>query len=160
MKKVLYMMSAAFLLLAACNAEDPKNNQSTNEVVEKETKKEEKEGNPSKSEKVPKDQTKEDTEEKLNEQSQETQPQETPQPLTEGQLKEMIEYYGIGEGDQLSNVSFLNGEIKATITLAPNEKFPAKDLSVNSYSQVSDELLNQEGWQLLTITYPSIGQSV
>jgi hypothetical protein len=53
-------------------------------------------------------------------------------------VKEMIDYIGIGEGDHLSNVSFVNGEIKATIELAPNEMFSAKDLAVNRYSQKTD----------------------
>jgi hypothetical protein len=151
MKKIIYIMLVAILFLAACNAEEPNNNQSTNEQLE-ETKEKSNE-----TEVVPTKQTTKDTEEKLNEQSQETQPRETPQPLTENQVKEIIDYYGIGEGDQLSNVSFVNGEIKATIDLAPNEMFPAKDIAVNRYSQLSDELLNHEGWELLSITYPTIG---
>lgn len=147
MKKIIYMMLVAILLLAACNAEEPNNNQSTNEPVEETIEKS------NETEVVP---TK-DTEKKLNAQSQETQPREIPQPLTENQVKEMIDYYGIGEGDQLSNVSFVNGEIKATIDLAPNELFPAKDIAVDRYSQLSDELLNHEGWEILSITYPTIG---
>lgn len=147
MKKIIYMMLVAILPLAACNAEEPNNNQSTNEPVEETIEKS------NETEVVP---TK-DTEKKLNAQSQETQPREIPQPLTENQVKEMIDYYGIGEGDQLSNVSFVNGEIKATIDLAPNELFPAKDIAVDRYSQLSDELLNHEGWEILSITYPTIG---
>jgi hypothetical protein len=157
MKKIPYMMMVALLLLTACNAEEPNNIESANEALEEEVEKEETKEKTGESEEVPKDQTTDDTEEKLNEQSHETQPQETPQPLTEGQVKEIIDYYGIGEGDQSSNVSFVNGEIKATINLAPNETFPAKDIAVNRYSQLSDELLNHEGWELLTIIYPNIG---
>ncbi|MEH7180140.1 hypothetical protein [Neobacillus vireti] len=141
MRKTIYILMAALLLLAACNAEEPSPNQSTNQPVKEEAE----------------DTPKEETEEKLNEQSQENQPQETPQPITADQVKEIINYIGIGEGDQLSNVSFVNGEIKATIALAPNEMVPAKDMAVNRYSQLSDELLNHEGWDILTIVYPSIG---
>ncbi|MEH7272488.1 hypothetical protein [Neobacillus vireti] len=157
MKKTHYIMLAALLLLAACNTEEKNKNQSTNEQVKEnveENPKEDTEEKPDESKEVP---TKEDTEEKLNEQSQENQPQETPQPITADQVKEIINYIGVGEGDQLSNVSFVNGEIKATIALAPNEMVPAKDMAVNRYSQLSDELLNHEGWDILTIVYPSIG---
>ena len=37
------------------------------------------------------------------------------------------------------------------------EQFSAEDLAVNGYSQLSDELLNHEGWQVLTVTYPGAG---
>jgi hypothetical protein len=160
MKKVFSALLIALLLLAACNAEEPNNNQSTNEPLEEEVEDsptEETKEKPNDSEEVPKEQSKKETEKELNEQSQESQPQEIPQPLTEGKVKETFEFYGIGEGDQLSNVSFVNGEIKATINLAPNQMFPPRDMAVNRYSQLSDELLNHEGWKILTITYPNIG---
>ena len=153
MKNILYILLTALLLLAACNAEEPNNNQSTDEPVKEEVE-DTTEEKPDESEE---ESVKNDTEEKLNEQSQENQPQETPQPITEDQVKEIINDIGVGEGDQLSNVSFVNGEIKATIALAPNEMVPAKDMAVNRYSQLSDELLNHEGWDILTIVYPSIG---
>ncbi|MFE7378393.1 hypothetical protein ACFU6E_27955 [Bacillus cereus] len=77
--------------------------------------------------------------------------------LTVDNVKEIIEYYSIGENDKLNNVSVENGEIKANIVLASNNLFPAKDMAVNRYSQLSDELLKHEGWQTLTITYANIG---
>lgn len=151
MKKTLYIMSVALLLLAGCNAEEPNNNHSTNEpIVETEEK-------PNEPEQVLTEQQKEDNKEKLIELSQESQPREIPQPLTKVQVKEIIDYYGVEEGDKLTNVSFVNREIKATIDLAPNEMFPAKDMAVNRYTELSDELLKHEGWEILSITYPNIG---
>ncbi|MDF2902607.1 MAG: hypothetical protein K0S25_245 [Bacillus sp. (in: firmicutes)] len=79
------------------------------------------------------------------------------QQITDGKVKEIIEYYSIGENDKLNNVSVENGEVKATIVLAPNELFSGKDMAVNGYSRLSDELLNHEGWQILTVTYVNIG---
>ncbi|WHY00307.1 hypothetical protein [Neobacillus sp. DY30] len=150
MKKILYSLLAALVLLTACNAEEPNNNrQSANVPLTKEVK-----DTPIK---VNDGQTTKDSEEKLNEQSQETQPREIPQPLTKAQVKEIIDFYGAGKGDQLSNFSFVNGEIKATVNLAPKKMFPAKDIAVNRYSQLSDELLKHEGWNILTITYPAVG---
>lgn len=149
MKKTLYSMLAALVLLTACNAEEPNNNQSVNEPLTKEVK-----DTPLK---VNDRKTTNHTEEKLNEQSQESQPREIPQLLTEAQVKEIIDFYGAGKNDQLSNVSFKNSEIKATVHLAPNKMFPAKDIAVNRYSQLSDELLKHEGWNILTVTYPTVG---
>ena len=83
--------------------------------------------------------------------------EQSQQQITVDKVKEIIEYYSIGENDKLNNVSVENGEIKATIVLAPNELFSAKDMAVNGYSQLSDELLNHEGWQTLTVTYDNIG---
>ncbi|MED0970465.1 hypothetical protein P4T63_27570 [Bacillus paramycoides] len=72
-------------------------------------------------------------------------------------MKEIIEYYSIGENDKLNNVSVENGEIKATIVLASNNLFPARDLAVNGYSHLADELLNHDGWQKLSVTYANVG---
>ncbi|MFK4316690.1 hypothetical protein EXW32_30130 (plasmid) [Bacillus mycoides] len=83
--------------------------------------------------------------------------EQSQQQLTVDKVKEIFEYYSIGENDKLNNVSVENGEIKATIVLAPNSLFPAKDMAVNRYSQISDELLKHEGWQKLTVTYANIG---
>ena len=83
--------------------------------------------------------------------------EQSQQQITVDKVKEIIEYYSIGGNDKLNNVSFENGEIKATIVLAPNELFSAKDIAVNGYSKLSDELLNHEGWQILNITYANIG---
>lgn len=144
-------MSVALLLIAGCNAEEQENNQSINEPIA------ETEEKPKKSEEPLTEQQKEDTEAKVNELSQESQPQEKPQPLTEELVKEMIDSNGMGDGDKLTNVSFVKGEIKATIDLAPDEMVPAKDLAVTRYSQLSDELLKHEGWEILSITYANIG---
>ncbi|MFR9694853.1 hypothetical protein ACL02V_29510 [Bacillus mobilis] len=83
--------------------------------------------------------------------------EQSQQQLTVDKVKEIIEYYSIGKNDKLSNVSVENGEIKATIALAPNGLFPAKDMAVNGYSQLADELLKHEGWQTLTVTYANVG---
>ncbi|MEH7883661.1 hypothetical protein V7654_04975 [Bacillus sp. JJ1609] len=79
------------------------------------------------------------------------------QPITAEKVKEIVEDYSVGENENLNDFSFENGEIKATVVLAPSELFPAKDLAVNAYSQLSDELLYHEGWQILTITYANVG---
>ncbi|MFP7300521.1 toxin regulator [Neobacillus niacini] len=75
------------------------------------------------------------------------------QQITADKVEEIIKDYSY----VVDNVSFINGEIKATIEIAPMEQFSAKDLAVNEYSQLSDELLNHEGWQVLTVTYPGAG---
>ncbi|HDX9652537.1 MULTISPECIES: hypothetical protein [Bacillus cereus group] len=86
-----------------------------------------------------------------------TEVEQSQQQLTVDKVKEIIEYYSIGANDKLNNVSVENGVIKATIALAPNGLFPAKDMAVNGYSQLADELLKQEGWQTLTVTYANVG---
>jgi Skp family chaperone for outer membrane proteins len=75
------------------------------------------------------------------------------QQITADKVQEIINDYSY----VVNNVSFKNGEINATIELAPMDQFSAKDLAVNEYSQLSDELLNYEGWQVLTVTYPGAG---
>ena len=82
---------------------------------------------------------------------------ETDQILTEEKVKQIITDYSLGENDALTNFSFENGTIIATIELSTNEMFPDEDLVVNMYSGLSDELLEHEGWKVLTITYLNIG---
>ncbi|HHB1889018.1 hypothetical protein J0818_29090 [Bacillus cereus] len=96
-------------------------------------------------------------EEKVPAADKESVVEQSPQQLTVDNVKEIIEYYSIGENDKLNDVAVENGEIKATIVLASNNLFPAKDMAVNRYSQLSDELLKHEGWQTLTVTYANIG---
>jgi hypothetical protein len=141
MKKTLFRLLAALLLfLTACSAEEPDKNQSTHETADEEVKD------------IPKEEAVEDPKE-----SGEELTAETSQPLTIEKVQEIIEYHSLGEGDQLSNVSLENSEIKATIELAPNDLFPAKDMAVNAYSILSDELLKHEGWDILTVTYANVG---
>lgn len=96
-------------------------------------------------------------EEKVPAADKESVAEQSPQQLTVDNVKEIIEYYSIGENDKINDVAVENGEIKATIVLASNNLFPAKDMAVNRYSQLSDELLKHEGWQTLTVTYANIG---
>lgn len=77
--------------------------------------------------------------------------------ITPDEIKEIIEDSGLGEEDKLASTSVEDGEIKVVIEIAPNELFSAKDLAVTRYSQASDELLNHEGWEVLTIEYFDIG---
>ncbi|AZV44846.1 hypothetical protein BAOM_4265 [Peribacillus asahii] len=85
--------------------------------------------------------------------AEEAKVEQSEQQITADKVNEIIKDYSY----VVNNVSFKNGEIKATIELAPMEQFSAEDLAVNGYSQLSDELLNHEGWQVLTVTYPGAG---
>lgn len=91
------------------------------------------------------------------EEAKENQEAVTSQLLTEEKVKEILEYYSIGEADKLINFYVTEGEIKATIDLAPIDIFSAEDMAVTRYISLSNELLNHEGWEILTITYSNIG---
>lgn len=134
MKKILFMLVAALFLLGACDSGEntkenkPKENAATEEAQQK----------PS-----------EDIDVK--------QEDDIPQALTGDKLKEVIDDYALGEEDKLTTATLENDKIKVTIELAPNELLSNKDLAVTRYSQASDELLNYEGWKVLTITYTDVG---
>lgn len=72
-------------------------------------------------------------------------------------VKQDIEYSGLGANDKLVGVTFKNGEIKGTIELAENNLIEPKDQAVTGYSQLSDSLLKKEGWDTLTIEYVNVG---
>lgn len=74
---------------------------------------------------------------------------------TEAQLKQIIEDHT--EEGGLINFSFTGGQIKATVTLTTLNGIPAEDMAVNRYSALSDELLNHEGWEILTVSYVNVG---
>lgn len=76
--------------------------------------------------------------------------------ITTEEVNEIVNSY-VGIDEAPVNVSFVNGEIKATIELVSDGTFPLEDLAVNRYSQLSDELLYYEGWEVLTITFPGVG---
>jgi outer membrane biosynthesis protein TonB len=166
MKKFFYILLGAFLMLAGCNGEDPETapeeNPSTDESLDEEARdKTENESDEEQKEPVeePKEEQNEetgdtDTEEENKEEANETQ---EAKPITVEEAREIIEYNSIGEGDKLTDVSVEDGEIKATIDLAPSDMFTPKDIAVTRYSQLSDELLNREGWEILTMTYVNIG---
>lgn len=118
--------------------------------------KEEDEETPVSSEEVAGD-AEEEVSEESSEEETEAEEETTQQQITTDEIKEIIEYYSLGEDDSLGNYSLENGEIKATVELAPSELFPAEDMAVNAYSQLSDELLYYDGWDLLTVTYAGVG---
>ena len=157
MKKLLLILTVTLLFLVACNSEEATSEEPVNSEAQ------------TAEEPVIEEVQVEDTstEEPVEEPAEaavgevvteETIPEvESSESLTEQEVNEIIDYYAIGEGDVLSDVTVKNGEIKATIDLAPNEMFSGEDMAVNRYSQLSDELLNHEGWDILTVTYSNIG---
>ncbi|MBS4177728.1 hypothetical protein [Lederbergia citrea] len=149
MKKFLFMLLATFLVLAACNAEEPKEK---TEVVKQEATTE----NPKKEDKSG-EENKEQEEESTKETTKDKKQEETLQSMTAEELKELLEYNGTGEGDTLVSAALEKGKLKAVIDLAPSDPLPAEDLAVTRYSQVSDELLGYEGWEVLTIKYVDVG---
>ncbi|GAA0321032.1 hypothetical protein GCM10008967_09450 [Bacillus carboniphilus] len=154
MKKLYFILLSTLLLLVACSSEDTGEIQLASEPIEEEN------------EDIKQDDTEEEisetvedsnvnTEEEISEEPIENT--ETVTPLTEEEVKELIEYTSLGEDDNLNSFSFINGEINATIDLAPNDLFSAEDMAVTRYSQLSDELLYHEGWEVLTVTYVNVG---
>lgn len=77
--------------------------------------------------------------------------------LTNENIKEVVEFNGTGEGDELISSEIVEKEVRAVINLAPSDLLPADQLAVTRYSQVSDELLNYENWETLKVEYVDIG---
>ena len=72
------------------------------------------------------------------------------------QVREIIEEYALTDGDKIIDLSVENNEIKAVIELAESV-VPLKDIAITVYSAASDELLNHEGWEVLTIKFEGVG---
>ncbi|GLI82674.1 hypothetical protein ANABIO32_03610 [Rossellomorea marisflavi] len=178
MRKLLFIIAASLLCLAACssNESEVEDSNQVDDSVSKEEVNEESEQDveaEEEAEEVPEEEGAEEeevadvsetVEEPVaeEEEEQETAVYDTGEfqisgPITADQVEEIITYFSIGEGDSLSNVSLVNGQISATIDLAPRGSFSPEDIAVTDYSQLSDELLTHEGWDRLTITYANIG---
>ncbi|MGE8207818.1 hypothetical protein ACQKP0_25460 [Heyndrickxia sp. NPDC080065] len=146
MKKILFILLAALLFLVACNKEETK---------------EKTEG--SKQDQPTEETLKQDPEEESNVEAEDEEKddsekiQKETKALTDKEVKEILEFSGMGEDDNLISASVKKGEVKATIELAPDDMLSAEDLAVTRYSQASDELLNHEGWGVLSITYANVG---
>ncbi|MFJ8100444.1 hypothetical protein [Lysinibacillus sp. NPDC096212] len=141
MKKLFYIGAMSALLLAACEeAEKPI---PENKTIE-----------------YPKSSEQKDAEEKaLAElEAKEATGDISEKEITVNEVKEIVEYDGMGENDKLISLTIEHGEIKAVIDLAPNKfNLPPKDIAVSKYSQVSDALLEEEGWNTLMIEYVGVG---
>lgn len=169
MKIVLYIIMIGLFFLAACTTQQESNDSISNQESTKEDTEESSSEMMSEEEiESLEEETSEEVEEKTisseedtvdaeEEAIEESSEEETIKQITTEEIKEIIEYYSLGEDDSLGNYSFENGEIKATVELAPSELFPAEDMAVNAYSQLSDELLYYEGWSILTVTYAGVG---
>lgn len=101
--------------------------------------------------------TKAETTETTEGETKEVVDEPTESALTNENIQEIIEYAGTGEGDELISAAIEGKELKAEIKLAPDDMFSADLLAVTRYSQVSDELLNYEGWETLTVEYSEVG---
>lgn len=83
--------------------------------------------------------------------------EETKTTLTEENLSEIIEFNGTGEEDKLISSELLNGEVRAVILLGANDLLTDDEFAVTRYSQLSDELLSYDGWEVLSVEYEGIG---
>jgi len=77
--------------------------------------------------------------------------------ISEAELREIIEYSGMGEEDLLISTTIEDSEIKATIEMASHEFLTPDVIAESLYSSLSDELFNYEGWDVLTVTYQDVG---
>ncbi|KYG30374.1 hypothetical protein [Alkalihalobacillus trypoxylicola] len=74
------------------------------------------------------------------------------------ELKRDFEYNVLGAGDEISHFSIEDGVIKVTITQEEHDLLSLEDLVVAGYSAAGDFLLEYDGWDVLTIDYPAVGE--
>lgn len=156
MKKLLSLLLLSFvLILAACSSNEPE----MKEEPEKETPvvEEEEQDEVGKDDPVVEEDSEDETKPEPEIAEEENSEPEPNTYITVGEVKEIIEYAGMGEDDKLVDAAVEGEEIKAVIELAPHDLLPAKNLAATSYSQASDALLERDDWQVLTIDYVNVG---
>lgn len=78
--------------------------------------------------------------------------------LDETEIKEVLEYVSLSEEDNLKDFVIENNEIKATIEIGDNSIIGDKSLLAEvMFSSAGDELLQREGWDILTIEFVDVG---
>lgn len=79
--------------------------------------------------------------------------------LDELELKELLEYVALGENDNIKDLVLEGDEIKAAIEIGDHEIFDDKKLLAEViYASAGDELLQTEGWEVLTIDFLDVGK--
>lgn len=99
-------------------------------------------------------------EQKAKEDSKEENVVET-QDKKENNIEEVIKSkinLGLGEDDTLVNVTFNNEVILVKVTLGDPSPLTKKDLAISRYGSISDNLLEIEGWKVLTVNVQGVGE--
>lgn len=79
--------------------------------------------------------------------------------LSDSEVREVLEYAALGAEDNLTDVVVIDGEIQATIEIGDNEILDDKSMLAEViYASAGDELLDIEGWEILTIEFVDIGK--
>lgn len=73
------------------------------------------------------------------------------------QVRQIVEDYGVGGGDSLTDIDFTDGKITATIGFTNTRDIPDYLIAASYYTGAADQLLLYEGWTDLTITYTGVG---
>lgn len=147
MKKILFILISV-LILAACGSDKPQEEHTNNEVVE----------STEQDEAVNEDtDITEDDSEKQDSNASETEDAQNDE-IDADEVKELLEYGALGENDELKSVTVENGEIKAVIEIGEHELIDDPRLLAETvYSAAGDELLQRDGWDVLTIDFVDVG---
>lgn len=73
------------------------------------------------------------------------------------QVRQIVEDYGVGGEDSLTDIDFTDGKITATIGFTNTTDIPDYLMAASYYTGAADQLLLYEGWTDLTITYTGVG---
>ena len=147
MKRLLIILMAT-MLLVACGAD----NEYEKQRKEAEKQLEESEAELERVKEVSKQI--DETSDSLKELQKEVGIEDEEEPITSDQARELLEYDALGQGDILTDIVVVNGEVKAIIEMADADSIFAEVI----YSSAGDALLEHEGWDVLTIDFIDVGE--
>lgn len=79
--------------------------------------------------------------------------------LSDSDVRELLEYAALSGEDNLTDVVVEGGEILATIEIGDNEIIDDKSMLAEViYASAGDELLEIDGWDILTIQFVDVGE--
>lgn len=63
----------------------------------------------------------------------------------------------VGKGEKITDAKIEDRTIVVNINIGTEEKIPLKDLAVSRYSSISDDLLEHNFWDVLTVNFENVG---
>lgn len=79
------------------------------------------------------------------------------EPITEDLVREIIEQSALSEGDELTSLEVDGYVINAVVKVTKNELLTEAMKAEVTYSRMSDQLLDIEGWEVLTVEFVDVG---
>lgn len=82
--------------------------------------------------------------------------QDSNEGLTVDNIRKSVDL-ALGEGDIINDINIEGDKIKVNIKLGDPDPLTEKDLAISRFGSISDKLLEEGGWNALTVDFEGLG---